>query len=603
MSDMIKAYGLDINYYKLKPLYPEIFKPILDANHLSIHAYGEEFAQEWEDPVKMIAYIHFEQDGIILNSYGIQPDSNITMYLNQTDFAIAMARKLSRWQEYKVVGDSEFILDFGEIGGGNDTGSNDLIKNRDNITIDFRTDLFDGTLQAILTDNTLNQILMHDSCSVDEQNCNLKETPIIVPCKVVSHGNLKIDTGRINPMLYKGDHYNPFEDELVDAHLHLEIVSIIKDKHGCIRIMGGIRGGVIYHDTTVIGKYLDKVGPEVGDLIDIPVTSDTNIYRQKYEIVNIQQNRANESFMNPFLRNYIYEINLRAYVSSGQVEPNGPTIAQVELQDKLDLINTATEDAAKKISLYEDFEDDVYGGYDKINFRGKPSVQRDASKSTINNFEPPKKTKGLRKTTKNLFIFKDMGMVLSLVDDPKNNNSFLKLSPRKKSTKIDSETNYLDYLRADDDTLVLVNGIQAYLLMSRFKRMELDDDTYCLKPIGVKPIRLKHEVYAQHNGWADQPFHLVDGQDEIAFDEETSTPYFELNMNLQDLKGDNSTPTYKPVSENRLTFPYTNTYLYVSYDKVEEDVDNPFEIWTCNVVLNGDETKTPFPICSFIKNN
>ena len=105
------------------------------------------------------------------------------------------------------------------------------------------------------------------------------------------------------------------------------------------------------------------------------------------------------------------------------------------------LINTATEDAAKKISLYEDFEDDVYGGYDKINFRGKPSVQRDASKSTINNFEPPKKTKGLRKTTKNLFIFKDMGMVLSLVDDPRNNNTFLKLSPRKKSTKIDSETN------------------------------------------------------------------------------------------------------------------------------------------------------------------
>lgn len=108
-------------------------------------------------------------------------------------------------------------------------------------------------------------------------------------------------------------------------------------------------------------------------------------------------------------------------------------------------------------------------------------------------------------------------------------------------------------------------------------------------------------MYAQHNGWADQPFHLVDGQDEIAFDEESSTPYFELNMDLQDLKGDNSTPNYKPVSENRLTFPWTNTYLYVSYDKVEEDVDNPFEIWTCNVVLNGDETKTPFPICSFIK--
>ena len=60
MSDMIKSYGLDINYYKIKNHYAEVFKPILDTNNLSIHAYGEEFAQEWEDPVKMIAYIKWD---------------------------------------------------------------------------------------------------------------------------------------------------------------------------------------------------------------------------------------------------------------------------------------------------------------------------------------------------------------------------------------------------------------------------------------------------------------------------------------------------------------------------------------------------------------
>ena len=32
MSDAIKAYGIDIRYYKLKTLYPEVFKPILDSN-------------------------------------------------------------------------------------------------------------------------------------------------------------------------------------------------------------------------------------------------------------------------------------------------------------------------------------------------------------------------------------------------------------------------------------------------------------------------------------------------------------------------------------------------------------------------------------------
>ena len=94
---------------------------------------------------------------------------------------------------------------------------------------------------------------------------------------------------------------------------------------GRIKIMGGIRGGVIYHDTTVIGKYIDKIRPEVGDLIDVPVPSgDPNkieVYRQKYEIVQIVETGANESTMNPFLRKYIYEISLRAYISSGSTEP------------------------------------------------------------------------------------------------------------------------------------------------------------------------------------------------------------------------------------------------------------------------------------------
>lgn len=136
------------------------------------------------------------------------------------------------------------------------------------------------------------------------------------------------------------------------------------------------------------------------------------------------------------------------------------------------MISQAAEDAAKKIGLYEDFEDNVYGGYQRINKRGNPSVQRDAKNSTINNFDPPDdkvKKKLPRKSSTPLFIFKDMKMVLSLVSDPRNNSSSLKLSPLKKSTKKPEGEKYLDNLRADDDTLCLVDGTAAYLLASRFK--------------------------------------------------------------------------------------------------------------------------------------
>ena len=279
-----------------------------------------------------------------------------------------------------MVGNSEFILDFDD--------SDDLIQNRDNIVIDFHTDLFDGVLGAVITDRILDQLLV-------PQNCEeiASPLPISIPCNIIDHGNLKIDTGRINPLLYKGDHYDPFEDDMVDCYLHLEVTSVQKDRTGAIRIMGGIRGGVIYHDTTVIGKYIDKVKPEVGDLIDVPVPApdgSLGVYRQKYEIVQIVENGANDATMNPFLRKYLYEISLRAYVASGQVEPDEQVDKQ-EKQDTLDLISQAAENAAKKIGLYEDNEDNSYGGYQRINKRGNPSVQRDASKSTINNFDPPTK--------------------------------------------------------------------------------------------------------------------------------------------------------------------------------------------------------------------
>ena len=229
-------------------------------------------------------------------------------------------------------------------------------------------------------------------------------------------------------------------------------------------------------------------------------------------------------------------------------------------------------------------------------------MQRDAKNSTINDFNPPDdktKKKLPRKTTTPLFAFKDMKMVLSIVSDPKNNASSLKLSPLKKSTKIDKDTQYIEYLRADDDNLVLVDGIRAYLLASRFNTVpEFDDDTYC-----IKPIRLKHEVYGQKGGWADQPFSQVDAPTppEVLPAKALPTDFDnherELNMDLQDLMGKNTTPEWKSASENRLTFPWTNSYLEVEY----ENVDGIGEVWTCYVVFARDESQSHLPICSYIQ--
>lgn len=82
VADMIRSYGTDIRYFKLKTNIPNLFKPFLDSNQMSIHAYGEEFSPEYEPAVNMIAYLKFDQDQIVLNSMGLQPDSNLTMWVS-----------------------------------------------------------------------------------------------------------------------------------------------------------------------------------------------------------------------------------------------------------------------------------------------------------------------------------------------------------------------------------------------------------------------------------------------------------------------------------------------------------------------------------------
>ena len=112
-------------------------------------------------------------------------------------------------------------------------------------------------------------------------------------------------------------------------------------------------------------------------------------------------------------------------------------------------------------------------------------------------------------------------------------------------------------------------------------------------------------MYGQHRGWADQPFHQVDAATppEVVpakkLPDDFDNHEQELNMDLQDLMGKNTTPDWKSASENRLTFPWTNSYLEVEYDKP----DDKMEVWTCFVVLMGDSEKTHFPICSYIRNS
>lgn len=75
-----------------------------------------------------------------------------------------------------------------------------------------------------------------------------------------------------------------------------------------------------------------------------------------------------------------------------------------------------------------------------------------------------------------------------------------------------------------------------------------------------------------------------------------------MDMNLQDLIGKNTTDPWVSASENRLTFPWSNTYLECEFERVaNEDGTTSMSVWTCYAVLEGDPEKNHLPICSFIR--
>jgi len=101
--DIIRAYGIDCTYNKLKLPYPEVFKTVIDQNNLLLHAYGYDDNPNYELSARMITYMEVDSDVLNLNKYGVVPNTDSMFYFDSTDFAAALATKLGQYKEYKIL--------------------------------------------------------------------------------------------------------------------------------------------------------------------------------------------------------------------------------------------------------------------------------------------------------------------------------------------------------------------------------------------------------------------------------------------------------------------------------------------------------------------
>lgn len=111
--DIIRQYGVDVNYYKLKIPYMEQFKTIVDQNTVLRHAYGYEEEPDYSISAKMISYLEIQDDLLQLDKYGIIPNTTVNFWFDRQDFACCLANKMGQLKEYKVK-ETEFVMEVPE---------------------------------------------------------------------------------------------------------------------------------------------------------------------------------------------------------------------------------------------------------------------------------------------------------------------------------------------------------------------------------------------------------------------------------------------------------------------------------------------------------
>lgn len=147
---------------------------------------------------------------------------------------------------------------------------------------------------------------------------------------------------------------------IIDKVTQVEIVRPIEK----FILHGKLHGSILFYDITSIGKYLEKIHPMVGDIIEIDFPDDKN--REKYEITDCFDKNLGSDGINPLLHKYVWKCKARRYVNSYEDNAPAPTEADLRIEEQHKYDAMVTEEIVKSVSLYPENEDAVYGGYDGV---------------------------------------------------------------------------------------------------------------------------------------------------------------------------------------------------------------------------------------------
>ena len=439
--DVLRSYGVDCNYYKLKIPYPEVFKTIVDQNNIVRAAYGEDPDPNYKISAEMITYMEVENDIFQLNKFGAFPSTNVNFYFDSKDFATALAYKLGQFKEYPIE-EQVITIEF----------TADEAEDFKNLTVPFSCKILSGECTIPFEEDF-------------EFDLDKKAS---LPVEVVKASEPHLDFP-VNEYIYKSFNYTlkaPDADDIV-----LSFDFMVKEAYpGIYKLSGKLHGVVLFRDLSLISKYSEEIHPEVGDIVTIDFPDAKS--REQYQITEAVDINLASDGINPLLHRYIWKCKAIRYVPNAAAEIPEKNEANERVLEKMDAENAASEIIAKKISEYPNQEDDIYGGY-----------ERNESYADLNNI-PESKKKILLDSISDSGSLIDI-MAFSSGAALKTNgfdlyfkspgNNWFKLTQYRKNGVFLDTTEEIDFLKATDDMLVFVNimGEQTILCRSSAEKDEL----------------------------------------------------------------------------------------------------------------------------------
>lgn len=195
-----------------------------------------------------------------------------------------------------------------------------------------------------------------------------KETTVL--CNPYEHVDFKIDFPR-NDDLYYSLKYKMQNEEYLETLLMLTFkVEKIGDVNPRYVLSGYVHGSVLFFDIDRMGKYCEKIRPDVGDIVALDFPDENN--REKYEITECVDKQLTQDGLNPLLHKYIWKCKARRYINSHEEGAPESNEADQRMEERIKYDAVVDEEVSESVSKYDYIDEDagvkedaVYGGYDR----------------------------------------------------------------------------------------------------------------------------------------------------------------------------------------------------------------------------------------------